>query len=389
MWIAGIDLRLTLLAVPPVIPLIHRDLHLNEKAIALLSGVPVLLLGLAAIPGSLLIARIGARRAAAVGLALIAIASAWRGLGPSEAMLFAMTFAMGTGIAITQPAMPTIVGEWFPRAIPLATAVYANGILIGEALSASLTIPLVLPLVGGSWAASFVVWSIPVAATAIVMWFAAPRDRAATSAPSRRWWPDWRDRTTWQLGLLQGGGSLTYFAANAFIPDYLHATGHAELVAPALATLNIAQLPASFVLLFFARTLIGRRLPIVAVGALAVLALLLLLSPLPAAIVAGAAIAGFVGAFIIVLSLALPPLLVPHGDVHRLSAAMFTIGYTSAFLIPIAGGAIWDATRIPATAFISLALGAAMILAASTTLKLRDKLANAAASAVTLAASSE
>ena len=38
-----------------------------------------------------------------------------------------------------------------------ATAVYANGFLIGEAVPAALTIPLVLPLVGGSWPASFVV----------------------------------------------------------------------------------------------------------------------------------------------------------------------------------------------------------------------------------------
>jgi MFS transporter, CP family, cyanate transporter len=68
MWLAGIDLRLTLLAIPPVIPLIHRDLGLDEKSIALLSGVPVLLLGLAAVPGSLLIARLGPRLALIVAL---------------------------------------------------------------------------------------------------------------------------------------------------------------------------------------------------------------------------------------------------------------------------------------------------------------------------------
>ena len=27
LWLLGIDLRLTILAVPPVLPLIHRDLH--------------------------------------------------------------------------------------------------------------------------------------------------------------------------------------------------------------------------------------------------------------------------------------------------------------------------------------------------------------------------
>src|SRR5258708_16858823 len=38
LWLAGIDLRLTILAVPPVLPLIHRDLALHEKSVAGFSG---------------------------------------------------------------------------------------------------------------------------------------------------------------------------------------------------------------------------------------------------------------------------------------------------------------------------------------------------------------
>src|SRR5438128_3598831 len=38
LWLGGIDLRLTMLAVPPLIPLIHRELHLDEKAVG---GLPL------------------------------------------------------------------------------------------------------------------------------------------------------------------------------------------------------------------------------------------------------------------------------------------------------------------------------------------------------------
>jgi MFS family permease len=62
LWLAGTNLRLTVLAVPPVLPLIHRQFDLSEQAVGALSGLPVLLLGLAAIPGSLLIARLGRLR---------------------------------------------------------------------------------------------------------------------------------------------------------------------------------------------------------------------------------------------------------------------------------------------------------------------------------------
>ena len=167
------DLRLTLLAVPPVLPLIHRDLDLDEKGVAALSGLPVLLLGLAAVPGSLLIARVGARRALLIGLATIGLASALRGVGPSAPVLFAATLAMGAGIAISQPAFPALVRQWFPHLVTRATGFWSNGLLVGELLSASLTLPLVLPLVG-SWEASFVVWSVPVLVTAVLVAVGTP-----------------------------------------------------------------------------------------------------------------------------------------------------------------------------------------------------------------------
>ncbi len=62
LWLTGTALRLTILAVPPVIPLIHDDLNLNATQIGVLTGLPSIMLALAAVPGSLLIARLGVTR---------------------------------------------------------------------------------------------------------------------------------------------------------------------------------------------------------------------------------------------------------------------------------------------------------------------------------------
>ena len=43
LWLAGVGLRLTILAVPPVITRIQADLHLSGTEIGILSGLPVLL----------------------------------------------------------------------------------------------------------------------------------------------------------------------------------------------------------------------------------------------------------------------------------------------------------------------------------------------------------
>src|SRR5260370_21956866 len=82
LWLGGIDLRLTLLAVPPLIPLIHRELHLDEKSVGALVSLPVLLFATAAVPGSLLIATLGGPGALLAGLGFVPPFAAARRLRP-------------------------------------------------------------------------------------------------------------------------------------------------------------------------------------------------------------------------------------------------------------------------------------------------------------------
>src|SRR5674476_1068355 len=127
LWLAGNALRLTILAVPPVIPLIHDQLQMSATQIGILTGLPSMLFAIAAVPGSLLIARLGVRTALVVGLSLTAIGGALRGALPDVGWLYAMTVAMGAGVAIMQVTMPPAVRTWLPDRIGFATAVYTNG----------------------------------------------------------------------------------------------------------------------------------------------------------------------------------------------------------------------------------------------------------------------
>lgn len=365
LWLVGADLRITILAVPPVLPLIHDNLSLSEKAVGALSGLPILLFGLAAVPGSLLIARLGTRRAIILGLVIVAVASCARGIGPSVPMLFVATLLMGVGVSVMQPALPSLVSLWFLETPGFATAIYANGLLVGEAIPAALTIPLILPLVGGSWQASFVVWALPVAATALLFAFLTSDEKKVPGMPRARWWPDWKSRHTWELGLGLGGISGLYFSTNAFIPDYLHAIGRPELVGPALSALNIGQIPASLLAFFVAQRLSLGKWAFVVLPLASALGIVPFLSSNTLAIVAGSGLIGFGGSFTLILALALPPQIASASEVHRLSAGMFGIAYSLSFVIPLLGGAIWDATGAPASAFSGTLLGVAITVGAA------------------------
>lgn len=350
LWLGGIDLRLTMLAVPPLIPLIHRELHLDEKAVGALVSLPVLLLAVAAVPGSLLIAKLGVRGALLTGLGLVAVFGALRGFGPSTNVLFSATFLMGVGIAVSQPAFPSLVREWFPRRIAIATAVYSNGILIGETLPTALTSPVgVLPLAHGDWRWAIAMWSVLVAGTAIAITLAVPARGPRPAVPSR-WWPSWRESQAVRVGLVMGMASAVYFGTNAYIPDFLDQSGRHNLITPTLVVLNGSQLLTGPAAAIWERLLTGRIGFIGSSVLMAIAQIGVIVTP-GAGIILWVFILGFATALAFIVVLTLPPRLAAAGDVHRMSAAIFTIQYGAAFTVPLIAGALWDATGTAVLAF--------------------------------------
>src|SRR6516162_3679876 len=78
LWLSGMCLRITVLALPPVIPFLHADLNLSETDVGWLSSLAPMLFALMAIPGAVLIARFGIVPALVIGLLINAIGSTAR-----------------------------------------------------------------------------------------------------------------------------------------------------------------------------------------------------------------------------------------------------------------------------------------------------------------------
>lgn len=338
MWFVGVNLRTVILGVPPTLPTLHQALGLSYSATGLLSSLPVLLMAIGAIPGAFLISRVGPRAAVSIGLGLVAVGAALRGAIPAAAALFAFTVVLGLGVAFTQPALPGLTQAWFPRNIGRAVAIYSNGLLIGEVVAASITLPFLLAPFG--WQVGLAAWALP-AALVLVLWlaFAPPAGRDRSTPIS--WVPDWRSGSMLRIGLLMGSASLIYYGTNTWVPDTLDARHAHALIAPSLATLNGMQLAGSALLAIFGRRVLGRRWPylLAATGSLVGLGGYILTPPWLAPYWAG--IIGAMSALAFILTLGLPALLDP-AEVARTSGFMFAIGYGTAFVGPALGGIIWD-----------------------------------------------
>jgi MFS transporter, CP family, cyanate transporter len=360
LWLCGAGMRITLLAIPPVLPLLAKDLNMSGTEIGLLNGLPIVLFAIAAVPGSLVIARLGALRTLTLGLLIAAAGGAMRAESRGTAFLYVMTIIMGAGLAMAQPALPTLVRHWMPAHIGLGTATYSNGMVLGPIAPVALSLPFVLPLTGG-WPGVLAFWSLPVLLIAAILFAGAPGDArpAAARLPPIKW----NNSLVWRLGLIFAGTNATYFCSNAFIPGYLEGAGRPDLISGVLAAFNLGQLPATFLVGLSARRLERKAWPYVVTGIMLEAMLFALVSSASGWTIFWAACRTS-----LVFALALPPLLVAPAEIPRLSAGMFTISYSCAMAIAVACGAAWDLASDARFAFLPIALSAIPIIALAPTI---------------------
>lgn len=220
----ALNLRGPLAALPSVSRALQGDLAVTAGAVGLLTGIPVLCFGLSAPLASLLIARSGLHGAVLVALAGVAAGTVLRSAGGYPAAL-AGTVVLGLAITVGNIALPVVIGEDFPTAVALVTALYTAALNIGSTLTSVVT-PVVATQVG--WRAALASWGV-LAAVAVAAWLASARARAAhppapaaaVAGAARTGPPVWRRVGTWGLAAAFAGQAFGYFGTTAWLPSLL------------------------------------------------------------------------------------------------------------------------------------------------------------------------
>jgi len=371
----GINLRSIILAVPPVLPLIKHDLNLSYTAAGLLTSLPTLIMGATAWSSGLLVEKIGGRNAVTYGLILLAVGALLRALWSAAFPLYLFTVILGLGIALTQTTVPVLARHWFPTHIGLVTAIFTDGLIIGETLGAGATVPIMLGFLGkDAWIGSFVFWGAPVVLLLVFwLWLAPPASKLTPTHVPRSDGVEAQSEalaepktetrvSTFHLGFLLGSGSLIYFGMNSWIASYNQAIHQTTLTPLALTVLNAAQIPSSLVVTIFAQQLAGRRWPFVLAGFICATAISGWVFTPPNLEYMWAALLGASSALVFTLALSLPALLASPTRVARLTGATLSLGYSTAFIGPFIGGGLWDIFHIPALAFLPVFLASILLI---------------------------
>ncbi len=350
LWLVGWTLRVPILAAPPLSTRIADAFKLGEAGIGALTMLPIVAVAFGAIPAAWLVARFGIRSVIVGGLLVMAVASVVRGMVPSTALLLAVSVVMGLGVSAFQSALPAATRIWTPSHVALGSAVYLNGMMVGELSGAGLTLPIMLPLAGGDWRFALVLWAIPIVLIAILVIFVrSPKGQSDTDAieltcfPPSKSLPKWNDASVWQYGLLLASSAVAFLAINAYSGILLRARGETEALGGLLFAYNATPLLASFIVLTSPKW-IGYRTPIAVSALLSAAGMAGFVFLEGWASWAAALVTGCASTVKLILLVSLPPAISRGNAVTRLSAGMTLIGFTITFGLTLIGG--WMADRV-------------------------------------------
>ena len=368
LFLAALVLRPQLVGIGPLLPEIQDDLDISHAVAGLLATIPVLCMGLFALPARHLTGRIGSRLGVFAAVGLVGVFGLVRAAAPGAAALILLTFPIGIGMGLAGAILPGVVKERFADRAGFATGVYTSGITLGAALAAALAVPL--SILVGSWRAPLAVFGAASAILALA-WIALTRKERShprTDPPLRL---PLRSGVAWHLVAAFFLMSSVFYGLNAWLPDVYVDRGWSESSAGALlAVLNTITIPTGFVVAWVADHW-GRRQRWLTAAAILQLVAVLGVIAIPSAAWAWAALLGLAIGPLFPLTMTLPLDAAPSpAEVAAIAAMMLGVGYTLSAASPFLLGVVRDAAHGYTPVLWCLAAAAAALVVVDGSIRL-------------------
>ncbi len=357
-FIIALNLRPIMAAMGPLFPLLQRDAQLNATQLSLLTTLPVIMMGLAALAGPLLLRQLGEVRGIAAGLVLLALASVARGFDQSAGALIISALVAGGGIGLIQALMPAQIKRHFGAKAGTLMALFTTGIMAGAAIAAASAAPL------ANTQGLALTLAIPVvpAVLALLLWLKVSHGVAPIQSRN----PPRATRSTraWLLMIFFGIGTGAYTLVLAWLPPFYMQHGwQPEQSGYVLGALTLTEVAAGFVLSALIHRFRDRRRPLLVVLTFILLGLMSLLLLGGALVWLPTLLLGVGIGALFPLSLIVT---LDHAHTPEEAGALLSFvqggGYLLASLMPLIAGIVRDSAASLDSAWIIMSVGIVLLM---------------------------
>lgn len=350
--LVAINLRPAITSVGPLIGIIRDDVGFSNWNIAFLTSLPLIAFMLVSPIAPKLAKRFTAERTLAIALFILVVGIGLRSV-PFMFYLFFGTILIGSGIALCNVLLPSVIQDKFTYKIGIMTSLYTAFMNLSATIASGISVPLA-QTAGLGWNRSLLLWAIP-AAIGLIIWLIIAKINTKPSpikvketAKGEVKKSIWKEPLAWMITLFMGFQSLTFYTMLSWLPEILSSSGmDISTAGIMLSYLQLLGIPFSFIMPMVAVRIGDQRLIVIVVNTLFVVGLIFLLLS-----------HSFIGMFIAItltgmavgsnFSLALTFLSIrAQGaqNVAELSGMAQSIGYCIAALGPVLLGLLFDITQ--------------------------------------------
>ena len=364
-FIVGLNLRPILASVGPLFSVLQGEAGLTATQFSLLTTLPVAMMGLAALCGPWLLARIGAVRGIMLGLFILLVACSLRGFSTSLTGLMGTALLGGASIGTIQALMPALIKKAYTQTASTIMSLFSTGIMAGAAVAAASAEPLF------SWLTLKPALAMAgvLALLALMLWLPLVKQpqgeqtahESVTLSSSR----------TGLLLLFFGVGTGAYTLVLAWLPPlYIQAGWSARSSGYMLAWLTLTEVAAGFAVSALIGKFPDRRVPLITVLLLLLAGLLCLVfspgtTPVLSTLLLGIGIGAlFPLSLIVTFDHARTP-----AQAGKLLSKVQGGGYMIAALMPLVAGIVRDSSVSLNSAWLVMSAGVVLLIAIAFTFK--------------------
>lgn len=364
-FIVGLNLRPILASFGPLFSVLQREAGLTATQFSLLTTLPVAMMGLAALCGPWLLARVGAVRGIMLGLFILLVACSLRGFSTSLTGLMGTALLGGASIGTIQALMPALIKKAYTQTASTIMSLFSTGIMAGAAVAAASAEPLF------SWLTLKPALAMAgvLALLALMLWLPLVKQpqgeqtahESVTLSSSR----------TGLLLLFFGVGTGAYTLVLAWLPPlYIQAGWSARSSGYMLAWLTLTEVAAGFAVSALIGKFPDRRVPLITVLLLLLAGLLCLVfspgtTPVLSTLLLGIGIGAlFPLSLIVTFDHARTP-----AQAGKLLSKVQGGGYMIAALMPLVAGIVRDSSVSLTSAWLVMSAGVVLLIAIAFTFK--------------------
>ena len=358
-----IGMGLNFMSPTPLFTLIMSEYDIGRSSVSLLVSATIIVITVALLPGGVLIAKIGSKRAMTIAGFLMS-AHLLTPLTDSFTLLIMLRLLFGMGVAISIPTTSAITMEWFkPNELPLMNGINEAGRALGVSAGVLIAVPLTNIIGWEMTLFSFGV--IPLIGSFIWLIGGRNNDSSANIEPIlslRDNIPLMLNRNTLLLATGMAGGFAVFIGFSSWLPAYYN---EAQGMTLQQAGSLVAIMPLTSAVLNpvsgLVQSKLARRKPMLIMSGLMMplFALGSFLLTDPTIITICVMGLGAMFSIFIVASLTIPMELpgVSASQVGIVTAAILTIGNLAGVMSPIFVGSLTDfmGSYIPALSILALA----------------------------------